>query len=101
MDHRRRPVARFLFPVSLLFLFSATRAWAQQPTEAVPSEQSKIERIQFSGNCKVEDDAMRVNLVSQVGGNLDQGNLRDDVRALWKMGFFEDVRVEAEVTDSG
>src|SRR5687768_17823061 len=41
-------------------------------------------------------DLIRVNLVSAVGAPLDRDKLREDVKALWKMGFFEDVRVEAE-----
>jgi outer membrane protein insertion porin family len=61
----------------------------------------RVERIQFRGNRKVEDDAIRVNLTLKVGQPLDPEKIRDDVRALWKMGFFENVSVEATQTDSG
>ena len=56
-----------------------------------------IERVQFRGNRKVEDDAIRVQLLSKPGALLDAAKLRDDLRAMWKMGFFDDVEVEAEV----
>ena len=60
-----------------------------------------VERVQFRGNRKVEDDAIRVNLITKAGASLDPVKLREDVRAIWKMGFFEDVVVEAEPTGSG
>ncbi|KAB2907059.1 MAG: outer membrane protein assembly factor BamA [Kofleriaceae bacterium] len=60
-----------------------------------------IDRIQFRGNRKVEDDAIRVNLLSKVGATIDANKIRDDVRAMWKMGFFADVTVEAEIGPGG
>lgn len=60
-----------------------------------------IERIQFRGNRKVEDDAIRVNLLTRVGGVFEPAKLREDIRAIWKMGFFSDVRVEVELAPGG
>ncbi len=60
-----------------------------------------IDRIQFRGNRKVEDDAIRINLTSKVGATIDATKIRDDVRAMWKMGFFSDVTVEAEIGPGG
>ncbi|MDB4953454.1 MAG: outer membrane protein assembly complex, YaeT protein [Myxococcales bacterium] len=105
-----------LFVVSLL----APRAWAQ-PSPAPPSsgdatsgsgsgssaspalqwQGRPIERVQFRGNRKVEDDAIRVQLLSKPGTLFDAAKLREDLRAMWKMGFFADIDVEAEVAPSG
>ncbi|MDQ3334732.1 MAG: outer membrane protein assembly factor BamA [Myxococcota bacterium] len=60
-----------------------------------------IERVQFRGNRKVEDDAIRVQLLSKEGTLLDAAKLREDLRSMWKMGFFADIDVEAEVRQSG
>ncbi len=60
-----------------------------------------IERVQFRGNRKVEDDAIRVQLLSKPGTLLDHAKLREDIRAMWKMGFFADVQVEGEVQANG
>lgn len=60
-----------------------------------------IERVQFRGNRKVEDDAIRINLVTRPGSLLDASKIRDDLRAMWKMGFFADIVVEAEITATG
>jgi outer membrane protein insertion porin family len=67
-----------------------------------PTAQGRqIERVQFRGNRKVEDDAIRVQLLSKQGAVFDAGKLREDIRAMWKMGFFADVNVEAEVGATG
>ena len=60
-----------------------------------------IERVQFRGNRKVEDDAIRVQLLSKAGTLFDPSKMREDIRAMWKMGFFADINVEAEVNASG
>src|ERR1017187_418649 len=50
----------------------------------------KVVKLQFRGNRKVEDDAIKVNLKTTPGVTLTQETVRDDVRAIWKMGYFED-----------
>ncbi len=72
----------------------ARNAWADL-------KDAKIDKIQFRGNRKVEDDAIRVNLISSVGTTLERDKLREDVRSLWKMNFFEDVHVEATRATAG
>jgi len=65
------------------------------PAPAQPGAGTEVVRkIQFSGNRKVEDDAIRVNLTTVAGAPLDREKLREDTRQLWKMGFFEDIKVE-------
>lgn len=60
-----------------------------------------IDRIQFRGNRKVEADTIRLNLVSKVGTTIDAAKIRDDVKAMWRMGYFADVVVEAELAPGG
>ncbi|HZJ63361.1 MAG TPA: outer membrane protein assembly factor BamA [Kofleriaceae bacterium] len=72
------------------------------PPGIAPEMQGRpVERVQFRGNRKVEDDAIRVQLLSKPGTLYDATKLREDIRAMWKMGFFADVSVEAEVNPSG
>ncbi|HEV7558404.1 MAG TPA: outer membrane protein assembly factor BamA, partial [Kofleriaceae bacterium] len=75
----------------------------QPPTTGTPlaNQGRPIERVQFRGNRKVEDDAIRVQLQSKPGTLFDAAKLREDLRAMWKMGFFADIQVEAEQTASG
>lgn len=55
----------------------------------------RIAQIQFRGNRKVEDAAIRANLVSKQGAPLALDKIRADIRSLWTLGLFEDVRVLA------
>ena len=69
--------------------------------QALTLQSRAIERVQFRGNRKVEDDAIRLQLGSKPGTLLDATKLREDLRAMWKMGFFADIDVEAEIAPSG
>jgi outer membrane protein insertion porin family len=75
---------------------------AEEDLGAIPRMQGRpIDRIQFRGNRKVEDEAIRVNLRSLPGGTIDPQKIRDDIRALWKMKLFSDVVVEAALGPGG
>jgi len=60
-----------------------------------------VDRVQFRGNRKVEDDAIRVNLLTRAGSVLDPAKVRQDLRSMWKMGFFEDIVVEGRIEPGG
>jgi len=88
-----------------LLLVAAAPARTARAEGDVSEEQTgtpnKVARIHFRGNRKVEDEAIRVNLTSQVGEPFSGIKLREDVRAIWKMGFFEDVQVDINETKQG
>jgi outer membrane protein insertion porin family len=64
-------------------------------------ENLEVLEVRFRGNRKVEDDAIRVNLRTVPGATLNQDLLRDDTRAIWRMGFFEDVKVDVASRKDG
>jgi outer membrane protein insertion porin family len=74
---------------------------AETTPASTPTPSMKVVRVLFRGNRKVEDDAIKVNLKTQPGVSLTQEILRDDVRTIWKMGFFEDVQVESTDSKAG
>lgn len=80
----RRLSLRQLFLFLLLTTVFAGRGYAQDLT---------IEKIVFQGNRKVEDDAILAVLTSKKGRTFSQSRLAVDVRAIWGMGYFDDVRV--------
>jgi outer membrane protein insertion porin family len=104
-----------LLVVAAVLVTGVTHAKADPPPESQKAEEIPapptpldlaakppvVQKIAFTGNRKVEDDAVRVNLTTVVGAPLDREKLREDVRALWKMGFFEDVKVEATPAPGG
>ncbi len=95
-------VIRFLLGCALLLGAGGalpTLAWAQPPDQAQDQDDEEdaalqVGQVRFRGNRKVEDDAIRVNMRTTQGVVLTQDLLREDVRAIWAMGFFDDVQVE-------
>jgi outer membrane protein insertion porin family len=60
-----------------------------------------IARIQVAGNRRVEADAVRAAIRSRSGDVLRADVVRDDVRAVWSLGLFDDVRADAVPQASG
>ncbi len=60
-----------------------------------------IVEIRFEGNRRVESEAMLLELDSSVGELVTRGKLGADLRRLWSLGYFEDVRVEGELSSRG
>jgi outer membrane protein insertion porin family len=60
-----------------------------------------IAEIQFRGNRRVESEAMRLELDSNVGELVTPDKLSRDLKALWALGYFEDVYVEGELSPAG
>jgi outer membrane protein insertion porin family len=93
---------RRLLPAALaLLILGAPAARGQEapakpdaPKSSAAEESREVRRVHFRGNRKVEDDALRVNLRTVPGAVVTQDMIRDDVRTIWRMGFFEDVQVE-------
>jgi outer membrane protein insertion porin family len=92
-------VKRFFVAAAALCVLAFTIG--ERLARAADFEGERITKLRFKGNRKTEDEAIRVILSLQVGDKLEAAKLRDDVRAVWRMGFFEDVRVDAEEPASG
>jgi outer membrane protein insertion porin family len=86
---------------------SRLRAPKLMPTTEGPSADRvalpklDVIRVHFRGNRKVEDDALRVNLKLKPGLILTKDVLQEDVRTLWRLGYFEDVQVETAEAEGG
>lgn len=81
-----------LVPVSFLAL---------SPTIAGGQQTPLIKEINIRGNEKVESDAIRQRIKTRVGDPFSPEKIRGDVQQLFKMGFFDDVEVEAEELEGG
>src|SRR5689334_16470637 len=101
---RRRAAIIEILRSAVLFtvlLLAGPAGAADAPGESEEGTPNKVARIHFRGNRKVEDEAIRVNLTTQVGEPFSGAKLREDVRAIWKMGFFEDVQIDVSDTKQG
>ncbi len=59
--------------------------------------EQKIARIEFKGNRKIEGSAINQVLKSATGSIFTDADLSADIKAIYRMGYFDDVT--AEVTD--
>jgi outer membrane protein insertion porin family len=60
----------------------------------VHAAEGTIGKVDIVGNVRVEEDAIRVHLQSQPGAAFDQDTLDKDIRAIYAMGFFDQVTAE-------
>jgi outer membrane protein insertion porin family len=72
-----------------LFLLSFGLAAALQAQDKVV-----LKDIKIAGNLRVEDDGIRLHLKSRAGEVFDPGVVEQDVKAIFRMGFFDDVQAE-------
>lgn len=57
-----------------------------------------IKAIEITGNRKIEKDAIIAKLSSKVGEEYSAKHIREDVEALFKLGYFNDIEVSRTVT---
>lgn len=68
--------------------------WAQEP-------KPRIKSIKVQGNKRIEVPAIRGRISWKEGDQFSAEGIRDQIRAIYQMGFFEDVRVETESVPGG
>lgn len=61
----------------------------------------KILRVSVAGNERIETEAIKLNIKTKSGDLFDQAKLRQDLTEIYKMGYFKEVRIEAEDTPQG
>jgi outer membrane protein insertion porin family len=64
------------------------------PHESDVALSKKVTKITLKGNHKIENDAITARLVSKIGEPYSPEHIRQDVEAIFKSGYFYDVRVE-------
>ena len=60
-----------------------------------------IQKIQIEGNKKVSRETIQFYMKSREGGIYDADKLKDDFKALWETGFFENIRIDDENGGNG
>jgi len=72
----------------MALMLAAQRTGAQPPLT--------ISRIRIVGNQRVEKDAIRIHINSQPGQPLNGATIDQDVKAIYRMGFFTDVHASVD-----
>jgi outer membrane protein insertion porin family len=76
-----------------VFVFLAlmmTAAWVVCVRHAL-AQGPVVDEIQIEGNQRVETDAIRVHISQPAGQPLDQALVDQDIKSIYKMGFFDTV----------
>jgi outer membrane protein insertion porin family len=84
----------FIFPLALgcfIFLSFCRTATAQEKTV--------LKEVKIAGNLRVEEDGIRLHVKARRGEAFDQSLVEQDVKSIYRMGFFEDV--QAEISPDG
>jgi outer membrane protein insertion porin family len=73
------------------------------PKRVVPIDPTRppILRIQIQGAKRVESEAIRLNLTSRVDEPFSPERVRNDIKAIYAMGLFEDVKVDLTEAPNG
>ncbi len=84
-----------------LTLWGAPRpAWAQTPniaqTPSIAETPNIIVDIQISGITQISEGEVFTQLASKIGSPLNAGLVTEDIKTLHGLGFFDDIKAEAE-----
>jgi len=60
-----------------------------------------VAQVLIEGNARVDDEAIRIHVQSRAGSRYDPAAVDSDVRAIYAMGFFENVEVERRPSPEG
>jgi len=90
---------KYLILLSVLFC-SASVALGQDDTNDVADINDIIE-IDIQGNKRIETRIIKNNISSRVGEPLSPDTVREDIKNIFKLGFFEDVSAEVEQEPEG
>src|SRR3989337_4548723 len=78
-----------VFPAMLLFL-----VFAGSPGEGLGQDKVTRKEVKIAGNVRVEEDGIRLHLKNRPGTLFDSALVEQDVKAIYRMGFFDDVQAE-------
>jgi outer membrane protein insertion porin family len=76
------------FPILLAFVLIAFG----RPSSA--QEKVTLKEVKITGNLRVEEDGIRLHVKNRPGNPFNQAVVEQDVKAIYRMGFFDDVQAE-------
>jgi outer membrane protein insertion porin family len=100
VDQRRPTVPIYVTQVGLENLASAVSDLSREVGIRI-LRRKKIRQILVRGNQRIETEAIKLRIKTKGGDLFDQVKLRGDLTEIYKMGYFKEVRIEAEDTPQG
>lgn len=78
--------------IILVFLALAVTAFSNNSGFA--QEGARLKDVRIGGNVRVEEDGIRLHVKSRPGDPFNAALIEQDVKAIFRMGFFDDVQAE-------
>jgi len=91
--------ARKLLQLSMLALLAVLPAFAAPIEDSFSGK--TVSSVEVRGQKRLEKEAVLNKLGTRVGSSLSREALRSDVQALYGMGYFDDISVQAEAGPEG
>src|SRR2546427_12236441 len=82
----------------LLLALALTRV---EPQTHQPPNLNRIEERRVTGNLRLPKETIKYNLQTREGNQLDRITVRRDIKALYALGLFDDIRDETEGGKTG
>ena len=103
MTTRGGPALAIFFVLTLLWVgLAAVRpALAQTPAAPPPGAQIIVKDLAVQGNRRVQEAVILGRVTAKVGGPFVPARLADDIRAVFSLGFFDDVQAKVEDFEGG
>ena len=79
---------------SFHFLFPSLEGWAAD-------DLTKVAEIEIQGNKHIETEAIAAKIMTRVGDSIHTEELRKDLQAIYKMGYFKDIQIQTEFVPDG
>ncbi len=67
----------------------------------VSSQEPLVNLIEIKGLKRIEEGALKTRMSQKSGEPLNQEKISEDIKAIYKMGYFDDVRVDIEPFEGG
>ena len=96
----QRPQTVFVEGVGLESVPALTERISRELAVRV-SGREKVATVKIEGNRRIEDDAIKAVLKTKDGGIFSPLLLDEDLRAIWKMGYFDDVKISTADSPKG
>ena len=87
--------------MKLVAVFLAVFLNSVQAQVLQTSDTDLIEAVEVRGNRRIPSETIRYNLQTRPGEPIRLGVVQRDIRALYALGYFEDIRVEEEDGEGG
>ena len=100
LSGRPTPAPIKLQGTGLKSLAGLSRQLAQETSNRILGKE-RINKIVIKGNRRIEKDAILGVMQTREGEIISPGRLRDDIKAVYKMGYFTDVKVDVSDTPEG